>query len=429
MKVLMCNSFYYLRGGVERCFFDLSQLLTSHGHQVIPFCMHHPSNYPSDYARYWVSEVDFPRLLQQQPGLAGQLCVAGRVLYFREAQRNIERLIADTRPDVAHIQEIDHEISPSILPVIRKHGIPIVQTVHDYKALCPNTNFICRGEVCERCAGGHFYHVVLRRCKRDSRSASLLACLEAYFQHLSRIYQRHVSRFLVPSRFLEQKLIEHGFKAPMFRLPHPVDLEKFAPGHDVAGPDEGGYVLFFGRLVALKGVRTLFEALRHVHPGVQVYVAGEGELESELRAVAARHGMSNVRFLGQLDTEALIPVVQRAAFSVFPSECYENYPMSIVESFACATPVVASDIGGIPDMVRDGHNGLLFEPGNARHLADRIQYLVDHPQQAIAMGQEGRRQVETINHPERYYQQIIAIYRELMQSPSIVSTRRRRRIA
>jgi glycosyltransferase involved in cell wall biosynthesis len=148
---------------------------------------------------------------------------------------------------------------------------------------------------------------------------------------------------------------------------------------------------------------------------MQMVVAGEGELELELREYAAQYGMSNVRFLGHLDTEALIPVVQRAAFAVFPSECYENYPMSILESFACATPVVASNMGGIPDMVCDGQNGLLFEPGNARHLAERIQYLILHPQQALAMGQAGRRQVEIANHPEHYYRQIAALYHELLE--------------
>lgn len=409
MKVLMCNSFYYLRGGVERCFFALSGLLSDHGHQVIPFCMQHPRNYPSDYARYFVSGIDFPHLMQHRPGLAGQFRAVERVLYSREAQRNVERLILDTRPDVAHVQEVDHEISPSILPVIRKHGIPIVQTLHDYKWLCPNTNFVCRGEVCERCAGGGFYHAVLRRCKRDSRAASLLACLEAYFQRLSHIYERHVNCFLVPGRFLERKLVDHGFRAPMIRLPHPVDLDRFAP---LSEP--GQYFLFFGRLVALKGVRTLFEALRYVERPVQMVVAGEGDLEADLREYAGHHGLSNVRFVGYLDTEALIPVVQRAAFVVFPSECYENYPMSIIESFACATPVIASNIGGIPDIVHDGQNGLLFEPGNARHLAERIEYLMHRSQQAVAMGQAGRRQVEAANHPEHYYQQIAALYHELL---------------
>jgi glycosyltransferase involved in cell wall biosynthesis len=411
MKVLMCNSVYFLRGGVDRCFFDLSSLLSDHGHEVIPFSMHHPRNYQSDYARYFVSGIDFPSLLHHPPSLAGRLRVVERVLFSREAQRNMERLIVDTRPDVAHVQQIDHEISPSILPVIRKHGIPIVHTLHDYKWLCPNTNFICRGEVCERCAGGEFYHAVLRRCKRDSRAASLLACLEAYFQRLSRIYERNVNRFLVPGRFLQQRLVDHGFRAPITRLPHPVNVDRFVP---LSEPGE--YFLFFGRLVALKGARTLFEALRYLERPMRMMVAGEGELEPELREYATQHGLLNVRFLGYLDTEELIPVVQRAAFTVFPSECYENYPMSIIESFACARPVIASDIGGIPDIVCDGQNGLLFEPGNARHLAERIQHLMDHPQQAVTMGQAGRRQVETANHPEHYYRQIAGLYHELLEN-------------
>jgi glycosyltransferase involved in cell wall biosynthesis len=411
MKVLMCNSYFYLRGGVERCFFDLLDLLTAHGHEVIPFCMEHPRNQPSAYARYFVSEIDYPSLAQRKTSLATKLRVLERVVYSGEAQRKIEELIVDTRPDIAHVQEVDHEISASILPVIKRHGIPIVQTLHDYKLLCPNTNFISRGQICERCAGGKFYHAVLRRCKRDALLASLLAALETYFLHVSKIYQKNVDTFVVPGRFLQQKLADNGLGAEMMRLPHFVDLDRFQPVYEATD-----YFIYFGRLVELKGVKTLFEALRYIDPSLQVYIAGEGELEESLQAYASQHGMENVRFWGYLPTEELIPLVQRAAFTVFPSECYENYPMTLIESLACGTPVVGSNIGGIPDIVQDGQSGLLFEPGDARQLAEKIEYLADRPEQAARMGRNGRRQVETLNDPERYYQQIVQLYQALMVS-------------
>lgn len=409
MKVLMCNSFFYLRGGVERCFFDLLELLTAHGHEVIPFCMEHSRNEPSDYAQYFVSEIDFPSLWQSRTGLGTKLKVVERVVYSREAQQKIERLILDTQPDVVHIQEIDHEISPSILPTIKKHGIPIVQTLHDYKMLCPNTNFVCKGEVCERCAGGKYYHAVLRRCKRNALAPSLLACLETSIQQWSRIYQRNVDLFLVPGRFLQDKLSEHGFRARVVRLPHFVDLDRFRPVYE---PSD--YVVYFGRLVALKGVKTLFEALTYLDRSLQVYIIGEGELEENLKEYAGQQGLDNVRFPGYLATEDLIPLVQGAALTVFPSECYENYPLAIIESLACGTPVVGSNIGGIPDIVQEGWNGALFEPGNARALAARVQQLLQRPQERIEMGRNGRRQVESINHPQHYYRQILELYQELL---------------
>ena len=409
MRVLMCNSFFYLRGGVERCFFDLSELLSAHGHEVIPFCMRHKRNRPSEYSRYFVSEIDFPSLLQQRTSPVTKLKALERVLYSHEAKRQIEQLIKDTRPDIAHVQEIDHEISPSILHTIKQFDIPIVQTLHDYKQLCPNTNFVSGEEVCERCRGHRYFHVVLRRCKRDSLSASLLACLETYFQKLLRICERTVDVFIVPSRFLQHKLAEHGFDATVIHLPNFVDVERFRPCYEISD-----YFVYFGRLVSIKGVKTLFEAMRYVNSSSRLYVIGEGELKETLREYARQHGISNIAFLGYLATQDLIPLVQRAAFTVFPSECYENYPMTILESFACGTPVIGSNIGGIPELVEDGRNGLLFEPGNPWQLADRIQFLLDNPQRAIEMGRNGRQQVEATNDPQRYYQRIVEIYQRLL---------------
>jgi glycosyltransferase involved in cell wall biosynthesis len=409
MRILMCNSVHYVRGGVDRYYFDLSDLLSSHGHEVIPFSMQHPRNRPTEYARYFVSQIDFPSLLQQKTGLKAKLKVAERVIYSREARVKIERLLNDVKPDIVHVQEIDHELSPSILPPIREHGIPVVQTLHDYKLLCPNTNFYCRGAVCERCAGGAYYRAVLNKCKRNSRMASLLACVETYYQHLSRIYEKNVDLFFVPGGFLQKKLAESGFKARMVRLPIFVDIDRFQPVYE---PSE--YFLFFGRLVELKGVQTLFEALRHVNSSLHLYVAGEGELEESLKQHARQHSLSNITFLGYLDAESLIPMVQRAAFTVFPSKCYENYPVSILESFACGTPVIGSNIGGIPDIIQDGRSGLLFEPGNPQQLAERIQFLADHPEKSTEMGHNARQQVETMNHPEYHYRQIMSNYEQVL---------------
>jgi len=413
MRILMCNSVHYVRGGVDRYYFDLSDLLSSHGHKVIPFAMQHPRNQPTEYARYFVSQVDFPSLLQQKTSLVAKLRVAERVIYSREARDKIERILVDTRPDIVHVQEIDHEISPSILPPIRKHGIPVVQTLHDYKMLCPNTNFFCRGQVCERCAGGAYYRAVLSKCKRNSRMASLLACLETYYQHLSGIYRKNVDLFLVPGEFLHKKLVDSGFRARMVRLPAFVDIDRLQPVYE---PSD--YFVFFGRLVGLKGVRTLFEAMRLVHSSMHLYVAGEGELEEGLKQYAQEHGLSNITFLGYLRAESLMPLVQRAAFAVFPSECYENYPSSIIESFACGTPVIGSNMGGIPDIIQDGRSGLLFAPGNPQQLADRIQFLADHPEKSAEMGQNARRQVETVNNPDYHYRQIISNYERVLREKS-----------
>jgi glycosyltransferase involved in cell wall biosynthesis len=238
--------------------------------------------------------------------------------------------------------------------------------------------------------------------------------LETYFQQLSGIYENNIDLFIVPSRFLQRKLAEHGFNAKIVYLPNPVDVESFLPCYEVSD-----YFIYFGRLVNLKGVKTLFKAMRYVNTSSHLYVIGEGELEEPLKEYVNQHGVSNITFLGHLPTKDIIPVIQGAAFTVFPSECYENCPMTILESFACGTPVIGSDIGGIPELIKDNRNGLLFESGNLRQLADRIQFLLDNPHRAIKMGRNGRRQVETTNHPQRYYQRMVEIYQQLLEDTNV----------
>ncbi len=408
MKILMINSFYYLRGGSERCFFDLTTLLESKGHEVIPFSMHHERNQPSPYSDYFVSNIDYPSLLKGGSSIADKYYALRRVVYYSEARKKIEQLIADTNPDIAHVHGIAAEISPSILPAIKNARIPLVQTLHDYRLICPNTNFISQGEVCERCKRHRYYNVVLRQCKRDSLPASFLAGLELSIHKIFQIYERNVDLFITPSQFLKSKLIEFGVKNEIVRLENFVDVDRFKPQYEAEN-----YFVYYGRLEKIKGVMTLLEAMKMI-PNAHLYVAGRGEAEDEMKRMIADDGLNNVSLVGHLAAEDLIPLVQKALFTVVPSEWYENYSMTVVESLALATPVVGSRIGGIPEQVKDGQNGLLFSPGNAEELAQKIRFLLDNKFEAIEMGRKGRGQVESVNGPERHYQEMMAIYRNLI---------------
>ena len=412
MRILMVNSFNYLRGGAERCCFDLSALLEANGHQVIPFSMAHPRNVPSPYDDYFVSHIDFPTELRQ-PGLGPKLNVAERILYSREAKRKIGQLVADTRPDLVHIHGFIHEMSTSILPALKKAGLPVVQTLHDYKIVCPNTTFISNESVCERCQGHRYYNIALHRCKRDSRVASILAGAEMYFHELFRLYQPNIDIFISPSAFLAHKVSEHGVSKPIVTIPNFIDPAQFRPHYE---PDN--YFLYAGRLARPKGILTLLEAMRQADVTAELRIAGAGDMESELRDFAARYGLSNVRFLGHLDTAELTHTMQHALCTVQPSEWYENYSMTVIESLACGTPVVGAAIGGIPEQVRDGVNGLLFEPGNATQLAEKLRYLHARREQAIEMGRAGRRQVELINGPAAHYEQTMRVYERLAPRPA-----------
>lgn len=408
MKVLMCNSFYYLRGGSERCFFDLTALLESHGHEVIPFSMQDPHNRPSAYSRYFTSNIDFPSRLGPEGNWKSKLAVAERTIYSREARDKITQLIADTKPDIAHVHGIAHETSPSILPAIQRAGIPVVQTLHDYKLLCPNTSFISHGQICERCKTHKYYQVVFNRCKRDSLAASLLAGVETTLHRAFKLYESNVDLFITPSEFLRQKLEEYGIENRVVRIPNFIDLQRIKPTDK-----KENHFIYYGRLSSVKGVHTLLAAMREV-PRSCLFIAGTGDEEAALRQYAVDNHLQNVRFLGHLTSEELFPLVSTALFSIVPSEWYENYSMSVLESLAARTPVIGASIGGIPEQVRDGYNGLLFEPGNVHELAQKINYLLDRPELLTKMGRGGREQVENENNPDRHFRLTMDVYEQLL---------------
>ena len=409
MKILMINSFHYMRGGGERCFFDLSDLLRQHGHEVIPFCMDHPRNFPSDYSDHFVSFIDFPTELSK-PGIGPKLRVVERVLYSREARRKVEALIAETQPDLVHIHGFIHETSTSILPALKAAGLPVVQTLHDYKIACPNTTFVSDDRICEACKGGRFYNMTRYRCKRGSLSASLLATAEMYFHEVFRLYEPNIDLFISPSQFLADKMAEHGVGKPIIAIPNFINPDSFTAVYEPQN-----HFVFAGRLVRVKGILTLLEAMRHIKSDAVLKIAGAGEQEAEMRQFVETHNLTNVQFMGHLATDELARLVQTALFTVAPSEWYENYSMTIIESLACGTPVIGAEIGGIPEQVRDGWNGHLFEPGNAVELAARMQNLLDHRELAVEMGRHGRSQVEALNGPETHYEQTMQVYERLLR--------------
>ncbi len=407
MKILMINSFNYLRGGAERCFLDLSDLLRSHGHEVIPFCMDHPQNLPSEYSDHFVDFIDFPTELGKS-GLRSKLRVMERILYSREAKRKVERLLTETRPDLVHIHGFIHEMSTSILPVLKAAGLPVIQTLHDYKPACPNTTFVSNDRVCEACRGGRYYNMTRYRCKRGSLSASFLATTEMYFHELFRLYQPNIDLFISPSYFLREKMIEHGLCRPITVIPNFINPDSFQASYE---PEN--QIIYAGRLVRVKGILTLLEAMRRLNSDVTLNIAGTGELEEEVRRFVAEHRLTNVRLLGHLSTDELARLVRRSLFTVVPSEWYENYSMTVIESLASGTPVVGARMGGIPEQITHGVNGLLFAPGDAAGLAEQMQHLIDNRETAIAMGRAGRLQTETINGPDAHYEQTMAAYRSL----------------
>ncbi|MEX2245999.1 MAG: glycosyltransferase family 4 protein [Dehalococcoidia bacterium] len=420
MRVLQVNKFHYNRGGAETAYFATAELLERHGHDVIPFAMADDRNVPTPYDRYFVSNVE---LREESGGVFDRLAVAGRILYSREAEHHLDRLLRDTRPDVAHLHNVYHQLSPSVLRALGRHRVPVVMTLHDYKLICPAYTLYTEGAPCERCRGGRFYQAVAHRCVKGSRAKSAICAAEGYLHGITGIYRRHVKFYVGPSHFMVRKVVEFGLDPRrVTHVPNFVDPDAFRPGQS-----DGTYFAYAGRLENVKGVMTLLRAVRHSETARahRLLIAGDGEQRGELEAFCRATGLDNVRFLGHLSQGDLEPVVAGAAFLVAPSEWYENAPMSVLEAAARAKAVVASDMGGLPELVKDGETGLVFHAGDVDALRAAVERLLDAPPLAADMGRRARAFVEETFSPEVHYRQLMAVYERALGTRTQAAARER----
>jgi len=404
VNVLLVNKYFYPRGGSERTLFDTAALLQAEGHGVSYFSMSHPSNRETSFSRFFVSEIDYER-----PGSPVRNArAAARLLYSTEARTKLARLLDAARPDIVHLHNIHHQISPSIIPLLKKRGLPVVMTLHDYKMVCPVYTLARDGRPCEECRGGRFSRCFVHRCAKGSRAKSLLNTAEMILhQRLLRLY-RGVDVFLAPSRFLKNKVEEMGFKGRIVHLPNFLPAAGFESG---GGPGEGA--LYFGRLSPEKGLAVLLEAAGRT--GISWKIAGEGPMRAALGAAIRERSLTNVSLLGYKPAEALIPEIRSSMFVVLPSVWYENQPYAVMEAFALEKPVVASRIGGIPELVRDGETGLTFESGNAADLAEKAMLLARSPERVRDMGRKARRLIETEFSPADHYRRLMGVYASVLR--------------
>jgi glycosyltransferase involved in cell wall biosynthesis len=383
--------------------FDLARLQTDAGDEVAFFGMDHPDNEPMPYAKHFPSYVEFRA---PSMSMGSRIRASARMLYSSSAEAGIEAVIADFRPDVVHLHNIYHQLSPSILRPLARAGIPNVMTLHDYKLACPTYQFLDHGKICEACLGGHFYHAATHRCKDGSLASSLLASIESYAHGITKAYSP-VRLFIAPSRFLADKMTEaHVFPDRMRLLNHFIDAETIA-----AASVEGSDFVVAGRLSPEKGVDVLIEATGQL-PGVKVEVLGDGPSRPELERLAASVAPGRVRFRGRVDKDSVHAAMRGALAVVVPSRWYENQPITILEAFACGVPVIGSRLGGIPELVTDGVNGYTVAPDDPAALAARMRELASRPAGALELGRAARAHVVTAFAPSRHLKGIADLYAE-----------------
>ena len=401
-RILLVNSYHYRRGGADVVYLEQGRLLRKMGWHVVELAMRHPNNEPSDFAEHFTEEIEYGR----DYSALTRLRHAAKVIYSREAARKIRDLIDRERPDVVHAHNLYHHLSPSVLHAAKQCGVPVMLTTHDLKLLCPAISMLSHGQICEACKLNGRFSVVRKRCLKGSLALSSLVYVESGLHALTGIYRNSIDRLISPSRFFIDKFTEWGWAgAPFSHIPNFADVEAMLPSFR-----PGAHFLYFGRLSKEKGLTTLVDASAKAN--VELWLVGTGPLEQELRRQAETTG-ARVRFCGFQKGDALWDLVRGCRAVVLASEWYENAPLSIIEAYACGKPVLGARIGGIPELIRTGETGEMFERGDSDDLARVLGEYAGKPDSEVeAQGRAARTWAERDFTIEKHVSRLVDVYRQ-----------------
>lgn len=412
MKVLAAEKYHFVTGGASRVFFETNRLLEDRGHSVIPFTGAYPENLPTPFAKYFVPRFT---LLSgegtERAGAAGMLKAFADALYARDVAAAVRRIVADHRPDIAHLHTILYQLSPSLIETLKRLRVPVVQTLHDFSLYCASRSLFADGAICERCRGLRYQHVLLRNCCNGHRLLSLMSFSAKAVHALLRLYPGKVDLFIAPSRFVRDKMVDWGLPARRIEtIPH------FLPPAPEPASDGGGdgSILYAGYLIRQKGIFTLLRAMARL-PKLRLTIAGRGPEGPAVAAAIERLGLANIELAGFLRGEDLSRAIRRASLLVFPSESYETFGMGILEAFLAGRPVVASNLGAYPELVEHGiRGGFLFEAGNAADLAAKLDRLSRDEAARRDLARAGRDHALRAHAPDLHYGLLMNAYEEVI---------------
>lgn len=421
MKILQVHKYLYRKAGAEAYLLDLAGFLVEHGHNVALWGTNvRPMIQDSRFMIHEDMLVDYLNF-DRPENLVRDFRKFRHMLWSREAAGKFERVLKEFKPEVVHLHNIYHHISPSILPVAARHKVPVIMTVHDYHLINPNYTLYDHGEVCERKGARAIAH----RCIKNSLLASFADVLEWSVHKWLRVYEKRVEKFLAPTEFVKQKLVEGGFDkdkievVPLMVAHNPTPTPLILRGGDDRDPPlkvrggRGSYVLFSGRLTVEKGIYVLLEIAKRL-PEIQFKIAGDGPELPRITKHVTRSTMKNVEFLGFVKREGLQKVIGGARLIVVPSLWYEPSPLSVLEAMAAGKTVVASRIGGIPELIEDGETGFLIRPispmGPIGPIIDKIKKIYYDEKLLKRVGKAAAQYAKRVHSPEKHYEKIMEIY-------------------
>lgn len=411
MKIALVNYRYFISGGPERYYFNIKEILEREGHTVVPFSIKGPKNFESEFEPYFLESVgdeEYFRNTRKTP--ATILKSFTRMFYSSEAKKKFGQLLRDTRPDVVYIMQYHNKISPSIIDAARKEGIPVVHRISDFQYMCPNALFYNdRIGVCEECLRGHRMACVRYKCVHGSTVLSALKAGAKALHDFTHVPAK-IDRFVVPSSFTLSKLKEYGI--PSEKLMHIPTF--FNPNSIPAGltPEYQPFFLYVGRIEKQKGLETLLRAFTDTDLNLKIIGFSNGGFEDELRN-SLQGKKHNIEFLGRMSFQQIVPYLNTCLCTVVPSEWYDNFPNAILESFAFAKPVIATDFGSLPELVRDGVTGLTFPYADSEALRRCALRLAENPDEARRMGANALHEIQTAYSAETHYNALMEVFKSL----------------
>ncbi len=404
MRVLLVHNNYRVTGGAEVFYHEVGRILEFNGHEVAYFSCHE-EGLSTAWSRYYPVAGEHRDL-----GLIGGIAGFPSMVYSKKAKHSMARVIDDFEPDIVHAFAIYVKLTPSVLDAATAAGIPIVMSCNDYKHICPNYKLYHHGRICEECKGGRFYRTVVNRCCHDSMIYSFASSMEAYVHGFMNIYRKNVHTFLFASEFMARKTEEFWGKESFRwrKLRNPFDSTKFEATYRTNGP-----VLYFGRLIDEKGIDILIQAAMFL-PECSFRIVGDGPDAEKYKMVVAESGMKNIEFAGAKWGEEMDFELAACRFVVVPSVWHENFPYVINQAFAFGKPVVGSNRGGIPELVKNGERGLIYEASDPGALADAIRELWQTPARVEEMGRIAKTYADQEYNDSHFSQTLESIYEEVL---------------
>lgn len=418
LKIILINYRYFISGGPERYLFNIKELLQKQGHEVIPFSVKHKLNLSCKYEKYFVSPIgkgDVTYFSESNKVNIKEIWkFLSRMFYSFEAKRKFKRLILDIKPDIVYVLHYQNKLSPSFISIAKKFNLPVVQRISDFGHICANQLFYNYklNSICELCLNGNKFNAIKYRCVYDSAIYSFVKVLALKFHELLGI-TKQINAFVVPSKFTISKLIAYGIpESKLFHIPTFYSISGSGGEAINSKINYGDFALYVGRIEEEKGILTLVKAFENTN--MTLKIIGYSSRDYDLKVKEYLSGKNHrIEFLGKLSFPEVKEYLSECAFTVCPSECYDNFPNTVIESYAFGKPVVCTNLGSLKEMVEHERTGLLYEPFDHIQLRVHCAFLFGNDNESRRMGQAGREMIENELSENKHYNTLVTLFQKL----------------